>query len=107
MTISRKQFKDFYHTPYATARVSESEEGGYVSNVMTNVDYRGQGHGTALMGEITSHADEIGKPLLLHARPDLHPWYGKLGFEVAHEDKRSHPKLPLLVRQPKRITPSG
>ena len=86
------QFDPVYHTDYGTARVTPS---GYISNVSVRV--RGQGHGTELMQKVTQHADEMGKSLTMHARPELHPWYQRLGFTHTADDEFG----PRLERSPK------
>ena len=59
---------------------------------------RGQGHGTELMGQITSDADSMGKPLTLHAsKMYLHPWYQRLGFQPVGKDVLG----PQLRREPR------
>jgi predicted GNAT family N-acyltransferase len=97
------QFKSVYESEHGSARVTPS---GYVYNVSIRHDVRGQGKGTELMGAIATDADRLGRPLSLHAREDLHPWYRRLGFE---EDTRPAAELekrimgqPLLIREPRR-----
>lgn len=89
-----EQFAPVYSTQHGSARVSSD---GYVHNVAVNYWSRGQGHGTELMQKITSDADRLGKPLVLHAREDLHPWYGRLGFTPTGEDGLGH----VLERTPR------
>jgi predicted GNAT family N-acyltransferase len=95
-----EQFKPVYQTRFASAKVSP---GGYVYNVATNVNMRGQGHGTELMNQITADADRMGKSLTLHARTELHPWYQRLGFEHEADDFNdfSGTSMPRLVREPR------
>lgn len=92
------QFNPTYENKYGSAKVTPS---GYVFNVAVRAEHRGEGHGTALMQEIASHADAIGKPLQVTAREALHPWYKRLGFEPSNEEAFGG---PLLVRQPKRAS---
>ena len=94
------QFKEFYQTRYASARVAP---GGYVYNVLTNVDRRGEGHGTELMRQITADADRLRMPLTLHARTELHPWYQRLGFEHVDDDfdDWGGTSMPRLRREPR------
>jgi N-acetylglutamate synthase-like GNAT family acetyltransferase len=88
------QFAPVYQSEHGSAHVSP---GGYVSNVHIRGEMRGQGHGTALMQRITSDADRLGQPLSLHARPDLHGWYRRLGFEQTESDALG----PRLERKPR------
>jgi ribosomal protein S18 acetylase RimI-like enzyme len=89
MTLSRTLFT----TPHGSAKATPS---GYVRDVHVRPAQRGQGHGSALMSEITAHADETGTELTLNARPDLHEWYGKFGFAEDGRDVFG----PRLKRSP-------
>lgn len=87
------------HNQWASAQVSPS---GYISNMVTHYDHRGEGHGTDLLQEITNNADAAGQELLLNARADLHPWYGRHGFTVDPEGFALG-GLPQLRRPPRHI----
>lgn len=93
------QFQPTYRTEHGSALVTPS---GYVYHLSVKADRRGQGHGTELLQTITEHADTLGRPLELHAREELHPWYGRMGFErdTGYDDEEmfGHPKL---VRKPR------
>jgi ribosomal protein S18 acetylase RimI-like enzyme len=104
MTLSAQQFgnqfRSSYESEHGSARVTP---GGYVYNVGIRPQSRGEGHGTALMGQIISHADEMGRELSLHAREDLHPWYHRLGFQETPDPTKAKMERdimgqPLLVR---------
>lgn len=63
---------------------------GYVSNLHIRDEVRGQGHGTALMQEaIAQHSGS----LTLNARPDLHPFYEKLGFKATGDTDLGQPRM--------------
>jgi len=91
------QFQSTYQSEYGSARVTPE---GYVHNVFVPEGQRGRGHGAKVMGKILADADRIGKPLTLHAREDLHDWYGALGFKVTGRDVFG----PRLERQPREAT---
>jgi len=86
------QFAPVYQTEHGSALVSP---GGYVRNVNIRSDARGQGHGSALLSQITADADRLGSSLTLHAREDLHPWYERHGFKRVATD----PFGPRLERE--------
>jgi len=88
------QFNPVYESEHGTARVTGE---GYVYNVGIRSSERGQGHGTKLMGQITADADRLGKPLTLHAREELHPWYERQGFQVEGHDVLG-PRMKRLPR---------
>ena len=88
----RGMLKQQYRTGYGSARVSES---GYISNLGIREEFRGQGAGSELVGSITADADRLGKTLTMHARPELHEFYGKHGFTHIGEDQFG----PILQRQ--------
>jgi GNAT superfamily N-acetyltransferase len=96
-------FKPTYESSYGSARVTP---GGYVHNVAVRESERGKGYGSALMAEITTDADRLQRPVSLHAREELHPWYRRMGFEVQTGPKadldRSIFGQPYLVRKPRR-----
>lgn len=96
--VSPHQFKSLYTSDYGSARVSPE---GYVSNVIISHERRGEGHGTELMGQITSEADRLGKHLTLNARPELHDWYERMGFKHTGYDQFGSTKLPRLERRPR------
>lgn len=70
----------------------------YMSNLHIPEEERGHGRGSTLMQQVTEQADQEGSEVVLHARADLHPWYGRFGFERYPEgdffDKQA------LIRRP-------
>lgn len=82
-------------TQYGSARVGPK---GYVSNVVVDYSHRGEGHGHELMDQVTSHADEIGLPLTLNAREELHPFYRKHGFEPTNNPSPFGPEMKRAPR---------
>src|SRR5262245_26084724 len=95
--INPNQLKPLYESGFGSARVTPS---GYVSNVRIRQDVQGKGYGTALMQQVTSDADRLGKSLTMHARPELHGWYGRLGFQHTGYDVIGGNRLPRLERRP-------
>ena len=93
-TGPQRELRQEYRTGYGSARVTKS---GYVHNLGIREGFRGEGLGSELVGSITSDADALGKTLTVHARPALHDFYGKHGFEHIGEDQFG----PILQRQPK------
>jgi len=81
LTLSSDQFGGIYEYETASAIVGAK---GYVRNLRAGE--RGMGHGTGLMQKIVSDADASGVELSLHARPDLHEWYGRFGFRHREDD---------------------
>lgn len=94
MTLNPDQFRPVYENDYGSAKVTP---GGYVRDVMVHHAHRGEGHGSDIMRQVTSDADRLGAPLQLHARPDLHPWYGRFGFSPSGEDAMGN----LMERRPR------
>ena len=87
------QFEPVYRTEHGSAKVSPT---GYVWNLSV-YGSRGRGRGTELMQQITADADRLGKPLTVHAREELHPFYQRLGFEKVGTDELGH----RLERKPR------
>lgn len=94
------QFKRTYEGQYGSARVSQD---GYISDLHVQEQHRKEGHGSAIMGQITSDADKFGHALTMHARPDLHKFYEKHGFIHTGYDYMGPKKVPRLERKPKDI----
>lgn len=92
------QFQTTYESRYGHARVTPS---GYISNLMVPEEHRKKGYGSEIMHQITSDADRLGHDLTLHARPDLHEWYGKHGFVQTGHDYLGGNKMPRLQRKPR------
>lgn len=98
--MSHRALSEFqFSTPEATVRVSGGENGLYVSNLIVGHEKRGQGHGTKVMQSINDYADAHHLPVSLHARADLHNWYGGLGYE--RDPEHDLGKVPALTRQPR------
>jgi GNAT superfamily N-acetyltransferase len=61
--------------------ISDGVTNGYVSTVVVHPDHRGRGLGRAIVARL------IGEPgtirWVLHADPELHPFYERLGFTHA------------------------
>jgi GNAT superfamily N-acetyltransferase len=59
---------------------------GLLEDVFVDEAYRGQGIGTELVTEIIATAKQHGCYKLIatsrHARPEVHAWYEKIGFEA-------------------------
>lgn len=94
------QFKGMYQGQYGSARVSTE---GYVSNLAVPEGQRKKGHGSEIMKQITSDADKFGHGLTLHARPELHDFYAKHGFQRTGADYMGGKAIPRLERKPKNI----
>ena len=94
------QFKGMYEGQYGSARVSPE---GYVHNLRVPEEHQGKGHGSAILGQITSDADKLGKGLTMHARPELHDFYAKHGFVQTGHDYIGGVANPRLQRKPKGI----
>lgn len=102
MNMAQSQFRDPHHFA-STYQAEELPAGnamvtgrGYIRNLAVPSEHRGKGHGTNIMQQIVQDADRLGKPLSLHARPELHGWYKKFGFRVKGEDAFGH----VLERNP-------
>lgn len=93
--LSENQFV----TPQATVRVSGGDDGLYVSNLIVGHENRGQGYGTQVMRSINDYADAEHLPVTLHARQDLHDWYGSLGYTRHPQDDLG--TVPALRREPR------
>jgi predicted GNAT family N-acyltransferase len=67
-------------------------------NFVTNVEHRGEGHGTRLMHDVVAYADRTGQDIYAHARPELHDFYGRFGFETTGREAEdiSNPDADLL-----------
>ena len=61
--------------------ISDGVTNGYVSTVVVHPDLRGRGIGRALVARLIGEPGSI--RWVLHARPELHSFYGKLGFVAA------------------------
>ena len=100
--------KEGFETEHGSVTVTKSDlpEGpaGYVHGFNVKADKRGLGEGISLGRAVINEADEEGRTLFTHARPELHRVYGRAGFQIAED----HPhdflggKQPFLVRQPRK-----
>jgi len=61
--------------------ISDGVTNAYVSTVAVLPGHRGRGIGTELVRRLLSGRDGI--RFVLHARPDVHPFYRRLGFDDA------------------------
>jgi Acetyltransferase (GNAT) domain len=95
-TGPQRELSPVYNTGYGSAKVSKQ---GYVWNMGIREPHRGKGHGGELMKRITTDADLSRQTLTLHARPELHRFYGAHGFEHIGEDQFG----PVLQRKPKTV----
>ena len=96
--MSHRALNEFqFNTPEASVRVSGGEDGLYVSNLIVGHEKRGQGYGTKVMQSITDYADSQHVAVALHARADLHDWYGGLGYE--RDPEHDLGKTPALTRR--------
>jgi len=58
----------------------------YVDYIAFHKDYRGKGLGTAVLNDMLKGFKEVGRSVHLYPeRPDLWPWYGRLGFQMTHD----------------------
>jgi GNAT superfamily N-acetyltransferase len=61
--------------------ISDGVTNGYVSTVVVHPDVRGRGIGRALVARLIGEPGSI--RWVLRARPELHPFYARLGFTSA------------------------
>lgn len=81
----------------ASGRLSKVSSGWYLANFAVRVGApRGEGAGSAFLRELGRRADAEGVEVRVHARNDLHGFYGRHGFVVEGEDVLG----PVLVRRP-------
>ena len=70
--------------------ISDGVRNGYISTVVVRPDYRGKGIGAALISRLL--AGKEGIAFVLHARPEVKPFYERSGFSNA----------PDMMRRPRR-----
>jgi ribosomal protein S18 acetylase RimI-like enzyme len=71
--------------------ISDGVTNGYIGTVVVHADYRKRGIGRALVLRILGNRD--GVQFVLHARPEVHDFYLKLGFEPAKDMFRRRRKF--------------
>lgn len=89
------QLKESYYTDYSSARVSP--ETGFITNLATRNDKRGQGEASKVMRQITDDADVLGKKLFLTARDELEGFYNQFGFKKTDQEAFGQ---PVYEREP-------
>ena len=73
----------------------------YVTNLAVAHEKRGHGLGTEYMNRLHQAADEHGQPIELGVlRPDLKPWYERLGYREVGEN----PVMGTMMRRDPRST---
>ena len=57
----------------------------YVDYIAFDKQYRGKGLGTAILKDMLQSFKAVGRSVHLYPeRPELWPWYGRLGFQMTH-----------------------
>lgn len=58
----------------------------YVDYIAFDQQYRGKGLGTAVLKDMLKSFKEVNRSVHLYPeRPELWPWYGRLGFQMSHD----------------------
>lgn len=83
------KLKESYFSDYSSARVDPNS--GYISNLATRSDKRGQGEASNVMRQITADADALGQKLMLSARDDLEGFYNQFGFKKTDQKAFGQP----------------
>jgi ribosomal protein S18 acetylase RimI-like enzyme len=63
--------------------LSDGVSNAYVSTVCVHPEYRGRGIGREVVRRLVDGDGKRGIRWVLHARPELHPFYGENGFTPA------------------------
>ena len=87
-----------HSTPGVSAHIWHSPRNGttYITNLSVQHDKRGQGVGTEYMQKVSAAADEHGQALELGVqRPELQPWYERLGFR----EVGTNPVMGTMLRR--------
>ncbi len=63
--------------------ISDGVSNAYVSTVAVLPEHRGRGIGREVVRRLVEGDDKRGIQWILHARPELHPFYRENGFELA------------------------
>jgi predicted GNAT family N-acyltransferase len=89
------RLKESYYTDYSSASVAPDT--GFIYNVATRSDKRGQGEASKVMRQITDDADALGQKLYLSARDELEGFYNQFGFKKTDEQAFGN---PVYEREP-------
>ena len=89
------------HSQHTTARVHHLDDHRfYVANLITDVNHRGEGHGSKFVSDLSAAADRQGHTLATHpGNADLVPFYQRHGFKESNREQPLNGQ-PYMERPP-------